>query len=168
MEGRDPECPIELGGRTREIITARSPAAPQPRAAFCLSRLWLPSCGRQGPSSPPRAFCPREAFRAVWGGEVCRTVSSSALCTINAPLSEHQHRRGEMRWEQGSSVLINIEETKPSSLIQLLECVGKHTEITPASGGGGTTAEPPPSPRPSFLGRWWLTYPVILWVCGCE
>lgn len=111
MEGRDPECPIELGGRTREIITARSPAAPQPRAAFCLSRLWLPSCGRQGPSSPPRAFCPREAFRAVWGGEVCRTVSSSALCTINAPLSEHQHRRGEMRWEQGSSVLINIEET---------------------------------------------------------
>lgn len=64
------------------------------RAAFCLSRLRLWSCGRQGPctpaapfpSSPPYAFSPRDAFRAVWGGEVCGTRSSVALGTIHVPI----------------------------------------------------------------------------------
>lgn len=162
MEGRDPECPIELGDRAREIITA----AAQPRAAFCLSRLWLQSCGRQGPSSPSSAFSPREAFRAVWGGEVCRTVSSSALCTVNVPIIRASAQKG---WSEVGMGPLKAHKHgrsyKRSSPIQLLEYNGKHTEITHASGPWRNVPLQDPD---STSSEWVANNCLTQGSCGCE
>ena len=55
MEGRDAECPVELGDRAREIITA-----PQPRAVFVSPGF---GCRAVGGRDPPPTWVRQLSLR---------------------------------------------------------------------------------------------------------
>lgn len=55
------------------------------------------------PSFPPCAFSLRAAFRAVWSGEVCGTMSSLGLGTIHTPVVRELAQKGRKALGTGAS-----------------------------------------------------------------
>lgn len=133
------------------------PRPPSPSAAFCLSRLWLPACGRLGPctpaalvaSFPPCAFSPRDAFRAVWVDRFMGQCLVWPLEQSTSQLSKHRHRRVGKGWEWG---LPNVHkhEDPTRGRVPFISCCNQWKERWNQP-SAWVMPKPLPSPRLSFL-----------------
>lgn len=85
MEGRDPECPIELGDRAGEIMSLH-------QAAFCLSRFGCGDLGGKDPASLASSLSPLCCLSKRQLPKLCEVDLEE-----NAQLPEHQDRRVKMR-----------------------------------------------------------------------